>query len=86
MYSNELGLIGGENFALDGLRLPSNALIDMSGTEKQLKKRLAAYCRMAVKHLERHKRKDIEDTSVDFVRKGECKLPIVTLLHGSQFE
>jgi len=25
MYCNELGLIGGENFAVDGLRLPSNA-------------------------------------------------------------
>ena len=86
MYSNELGLIGGENFALDGLRLPSNALIDMSGTEKQLKKRLAAYRRMVVKHHERHKRNDIKGTSVDYARKGESKFLIVTILHGSQFE
>ena len=29
MYCNELGLIGGENFAVDGLRLPSNALLSL---------------------------------------------------------
>ena len=34
-YCNELGLIGGEKFAVDGLRLPSNASIDMSGTAGQ---------------------------------------------------
>jgi len=63
MYCNELGLIGGENFAVDGLRLPSNASIDMSGTEKQLKKRLESYRRMAARHIERHARKDIEGSS-----------------------
>jgi transposase len=60
MYSNELGLIGGENFAVDGLRLPSNASIDMSGTEEQLKERLAACQKMAEKHIERHARKDAQ--------------------------
>jgi len=63
MYCNELGLIGGENFAVDGLRLPSNASIEMSGTEKQLKKRLATYRGMAVKHIERHARKDNEGSN-----------------------
>jgi len=58
MYCNELGLIGGENFALDGLRLPSNTSMEMSGTEEQLKKRLAACQKMAAKHIERHARKD----------------------------
>ena len=63
LYCNELGLIGGENFAVDGLRLPSNASIDMSGTEKQLKKRLMAYREMAAKHIERHARKDAQGTN-----------------------
>ena len=63
MYCNELGLIGGENFAVDGLRLPSNASIDMSGTEKQLTKRLAAYRRMAASHIKRHERKDKQGTN-----------------------
>jgi len=58
MYCNELGLIGGENFAVDGLRLPSNASIEMSGTEKQLKKRLEVCRKMAAGHIERHARKD----------------------------
>ena len=62
MYCNELGLIGGENFAVDGLRLPSNASIEMSGTEKQLTKRLACYRRMAAKHIRRHERKDKQGT------------------------
>jgi transposase len=60
MYCNELGLIGGENFAIDGLRLPSNASIDMSGTEEQLKKHLSACQKMAAKHIERHGRKDAQ--------------------------
>ena len=63
MYCNELGLIGGKDFAQDGLRLPSNASIDMSGTEKQLKKRLATYQKMAAKHIERHARKDAQGVS-----------------------
>ena len=58
LYCNELGLIGGENFAVDGLRLPSNASIDMSGTKKQLGKRLETYRKMAAKHIERHERRD----------------------------
>jgi transposase len=57
-YSNELGLIGGETFAIDGLRLPSNASMEMSGTKKQLEKRLSLYRKMSEKHLERHLKKD----------------------------
>jgi len=63
MYCNELGLTGGENFAIDGLRLPSNASMDMSGTRRQLKKRLAMYQKMAAKHIERHERKDGQGTN-----------------------
>jgi transposase len=58
MYCNELGLIGGKDFALDGLRLPSNASIEMSGTKEQLAKRLDVCKKMAAKHIERHERKD----------------------------
>jgi hypothetical protein len=35
-YSNELGLIGGEDFAIDGLRLPSNASLGTEGQKKNL--------------------------------------------------
>jgi hypothetical protein len=37
-YSNELGLIGGETFALDGLRLPSNAALELTGKKERLEK------------------------------------------------
>ena len=57
-YCNELGLVGGETFALDGLRLPSNASIDMSGTEAELKERLEVYRRMAEKHVAKHREAD----------------------------
>jgi transposase len=59
-YANELGLIGGETFAADGLRLPSNASMDMSGTEEELQKRLEMYRKMAGKHLERHLKADAQ--------------------------
>lgn len=57
-YCNELGLIGGEDFAIDGLRLPSNASLEMGGTKEKLEKRLETYRKMADKHLERHNKKD----------------------------
>ena len=67
MYCNELSLIGGETYAIDGLRLPSNASIDMSGTEEQLRERLSLYRKMAEKHLARHQKKDelIEETGTE---------------------
>jgi len=57
-YCNELELIAGEDFAVDGLRLPSNASLEMSGTKKKLEKRLETYRKMAAKHLARHQKKD----------------------------
>jgi len=59
MYCNELELIGGETYAIDGLRLPSNASLDMSGTEEQLQRRLSIYKKMAEKHLVLHQKKDV---------------------------
>jgi transposase len=58
LYCNELKLIGGQDFAIDGERLPSNASLEMTGKKKDLEKRLAVYRRMAEKHLEKHKRRD----------------------------
>jgi transposase len=57
-YCNELDLIGGQTFAIDGLRLPSNASLHLTGKKEQLEKRLGVYRKMAQKHLERHRRKD----------------------------
>ncbi|GHT93722.1 IS1182 family transposase ISMac2 [Spirochaetia bacterium] len=57
-YCNELGLVGGKTFAIDGYRLPSNASLELTGTGEELRKRLGVYKKMAERHIERHKRKD----------------------------
>jgi transposase len=57
-YCVELGLVGGDTFAIDGLRLPSNASIQMSGTKEELEKKLAMYQRMAEKHVAKHRKQD----------------------------
>jgi transposase len=57
-FSTGLGLAGGEDYAIDGLRLPSNASMEMSGTEEELKKRMEIYRRMAEKHAAGHRKED----------------------------
>ena len=57
-YCSELGLIGGKTFAIDGLRLPSNASKYLTGTEEELEKRLKIYRKMAEKHISKHQKKD----------------------------
>jgi len=58
-YCVELGLVGGNTFAVDGLRLPSNASTQMSGTMAELEKKLALYKRMAEKHVAKHRKEDM---------------------------
>jgi len=71
-YCNELGLVGGETFAIDGLRLPSNASMSLTGKKEQLEKRLRVYRRMAEKHLARHQKKDgCGETDEETIKKFE---------------
>jgi transposase len=58
-YCSELGLIGGQTFAIDGCRLPSNASKALTGTSEELEKRLKIYRRMAEKHVSKHQKKDM---------------------------
>jgi transposase len=57
-YCTELELIGGREFAVDGLRLPSNASLDLTGRAEELEKKLKVYRRMAEKHMAKHRRQD----------------------------
>jgi transposase len=57
-YCVELGLVGGNTFAIDGLRLPSNASSGMTGTQEELEKKLNLYRRMAIKHIRKHEKED----------------------------
>ncbi|MCL1832929.1 MAG: transposase [Leptospirales bacterium] len=58
MYCSELDLIGGNTFAIDGCRLPSNASMEVSGTKEELEKKVKILSRMAEKHIAKHKRQD----------------------------
>jgi transposase len=57
-YCAELGLIGGQTFAIDGCRLPSNASLELTGRAEELEKKLKLYRRMAEKHVAKHRRQD----------------------------
>ena len=57
-YCAELGLIGGQEFAIDGLRLPSNASLELTGRTEELEKKLQVYRRMAKNHIAKHRRQD----------------------------
>jgi len=57
-YCTELGLIGGQTFAIDGCRLPANVAIDKSGTKAELEKKVEVYRRMAEKHISKHMKQD----------------------------
>jgi len=59
-YCNELELIGGLKMGADGLRVSSNASMDMSGTKAELETRLNMYRRMAEKHVAKHIKSDKE--------------------------
>jgi transposase len=52
------GLIGREMFAIDGLKLPSNASKERSGTHAELRHRAERLDRAAAKLIERHRRQD----------------------------
>ena len=68
-YCAELKLIGGETFAIDGCRLPSNASIELTGTAEDMGKRLKIYQRMAKKHIAKHKRQDEQGQTDDRTEK-----------------
>ena len=57
-YCNELGLVGGNTFAIDGLRLPSNAFKGLTSRRADLEKRVKIYQKMAEKHTAKHLQKD----------------------------
>jgi transposase len=57
-FCNELKLIGGKMFAIDGCKLPSNASKEWSGTKKELRKKREKIARLVIKLLQQHKDED----------------------------
>lgn len=70
LVCDEAGLIGKEMFAVDGVKLPSNASKEWSGSQKEYSKKIEKMER-AVRHLtQRHRREDAsgEDVALEEAR------------------
>lgn len=70
LVCDEAGLIGKEMFAVDGVKLPSNASKEWSGSQKEYSKKIEKMER-AVRHLtQRHRREDAsgEDAALEEAR------------------
>jgi transposase len=75
LVCDEAGLIGKEMFAVDGVKLPSNASKEWSGSQKDYSRKIDKMER-AVRHLtERHRRVDAEgeEAQVDAARTRQIK-------------
>jgi len=62
------GLVGGEHFAIDGCKLPSDASKEWSGTHADLKKKSDKLKRSAAKIIQRHQDNDSDKSSGQTVR------------------
>ena len=58
LICNEMKLINGKMFAIDGCRLPSNASKEWSGTKKELQKKYDKLQKMIQKIMEKHRETD----------------------------
>ena len=86
LVCSEQGLIGGEMFAVDGCKMPSNASKEHSGTHAELAKRQKkinrAVRRMLAKHREEdslgqdnnHTRRAAEEKNINVLRKASHKI------------
>jgi hypothetical protein len=61
LICDEMGLLGGTTFALDGCKISSNASKEWSGTKKELKKKAEKFEEKVKQFLERHQRMDEEE-------------------------
>ena len=62
---NDVGLIGHEHFAIDGVKLPSNASKEWSGQRVDFEKKLAK-CETAAKEIvRRHRQRDKQEPDQD---------------------
>jgi transposase len=60
-FCNELKLIDGKMFAIDGCKLPSNASKEWSGTKKELRKKREKIARLVTKLIQQHECDDKKD-------------------------
>lgn len=73
LYCDELGLIHGEMFAVDGCKLPSNAGKQHSGTHQELRKHRQKLAARAQRLLAAHADNDASETETDPDDQGQAK-------------
>ena len=61
MYASELNLIGKNNFAIDGCKIPANAAKQWSGTHQELRRKQKKLEAAAKKIIERHRSLDAQE-------------------------
>jgi transposase len=77
LYCGELGLIGGDMFAIDGCKLPSNASKELSGTLEEFEKKKADLEKLGKKLAKQHRERDrkenrkLNKTCREFIEKKE---------------
>ena len=74
IYADALGLIGKENFAIDGCKLPSNACKQWSGTHDELKSKQQKYEAAAKKIIARHRDRDDKEKQSPMAQQDDKKL------------
>ncbi len=71
MISDEMGLIGKEMFAVDGVKLPSNASKEWSGTKKELQKKKEKMERAIRQMMKRHREVDVKEADKGVMEQEE---------------
>jgi len=71
MVCDATGLIGGNLFAIDGCKLPSNASKEWSGTHTELKKKQRKLDRAIRRMMKKHREEDAEENIIDSIRDKE---------------
>jgi transposase len=69
LICDEMGLIGKEMFAVDGLKLPSNASKEWSGTKEDFEKKKEKMEKVIRQIIKRHRQIDITETDKEIVEK-----------------
>ena len=82
LICDELGLIGGEMFAIDGCKLPSNASKEWSGTLADLRKKRKKIDRAVRRILKKHREADRKELDDDVAEKE--KRQVTTLRKASR--
>jgi transposase len=71
MICDEMGLIGKEMFAVDGVKLPSNASKEWSGTKKELRKKREKMEKVIGQMVRRHREVDMREADRGVVEQEE---------------